>query len=529
MATLQEVQAQSLPDEGRTLASSTAAAEAGTTHARTISAKAVSTIKRNWMAYQPSFGALLLLWVITLIIMTVLLVALALSAAGQLFNTAATSVQSSAASLQTTASVSAAAYRSAAPAVTPNMKRWAAAVRLRAEHAVGAVLLMLCMVLASLTAVAKKLSRAVAMLAVLCWLGFRRLVDSAIREGSKLGTFFTASCVAAASCTSRILAVLAVRSVTFCTTSAELLVRTSTSCSSAVATSTYSVWLQVRSRTDVMWPTLRLHSDCLAHTILTITTTQTCVALLARQTFLPGGNLVVALYALSLLADMWSTACMPELYGRVAAASAAASAMLSSAVRGLQSATADGGHSLARVSHQVFASCVSARTSAHTAIVHSTTQAETLWSGCLFMAPLLLVAVSTLRLAGHVLCLLLPPAAMTAVVLYTTAWLTVPIQVGARAPVMVVAHATARLVCRGLGLPASRSPQATANTAAGMSESPSPVAVASSIREQDHFKVLLYSNFIGCDARFKSNLAMSASDLYLYHCLSSKRPAEAST
>ncbi|KAL3140437.1 hypothetical protein ABBQ38_004696 [Trebouxia sp. C0009 RCD-2024] len=489
MATLQEVrqQAQSLPDADRTPASSTAAAQAGTTLARTFSATAVTNIRRKWMAYQPSFWAPLLLWVIIFIIMTVLLMALALSAAGQLFNTAATSVQSSAASWQTTASVRAAAYRSAAPALTITTKRGAAAVRLRTEHAVGTVLLTLGLVSASLTAVAKTFCRAVAMLAVLCWQRFRSLVDSAIREAINFGSLLTASCAAAVSCTSRNLAVLAVRSMTFSIASAERLSRTATSCSSAVATSTYSAWFQVRSRTIVMWPTLRLHSDSLAHTILTVATIQTCVALLARQTFLPGGNLVVALYASSLLADTMSTASMPELYSRVAAVSAAASAMLSSAAHGVQSATADDGHSLAHVSHRVFTSCVPACTSAHTAIVHLTTRAETLWPGCLFMAPLLLVAIATLGLAGHALCLLMPPAAMTAVVLYTTAWLTVPTQVGAHAPVMVMAHATARLVCKGLGLPASQSPQATANTAADMSASPS--SVVSSIREQEQFKV----------------------------------------
>ena len=82
------------------------------------------------MAYQPSFGAWLLLWVTGLIIMNVLLVALAVAAAGQLLDTAATSAQRSAASLHNTASLSAVAYRSPVPAVTLTVKRWAAAARL---------------------------------------------------------------------------------------------------------------------------------------------------------------------------------------------------------------------------------------------------------------------------------------------------------------------------------------------------------------------------------------------------------------
>lgn len=121
MVDLQDVHkmhAQSLPGAAYTLASPTVAAETGTTHARIFWTQAANTIRRKWMAYQPSFAAQCLLWISILVLSTTLLVALATSAAAQLFYkaaTSATSAQRSAAYLHNTASVSAAACRRVLP------------------------------------------------------------------------------------------------------------------------------------------------------------------------------------------------------------------------------------------------------------------------------------------------------------------------------------------------------------------------------------------------------------------------------
>ena len=355
------------------------------------------------------------------------------------------------------------------------------------------VLLVLCILRAFSTAAATAVHHMLTVFAVLCWQQVWSLADHAGREVTKLGLFVTASCAAAASSISCNLAVLAVRGMTVTTASAKCLTRRAASCCSAVATSAHSAWLQMRSRAVMMWPALWLHLDCLAHTVLIMTTIQTCVALLARQTFLPGGNIVMALYALSLLADFLSTASMRDLCRRVAAVPAAVPAMLWSAAHGVQSATADAAHSLANVSHQVLVGCLPASASAHNALLNLTMQAETLWPGCLFMAPLLSVAVPLLQLAGYALCLLLPRAAMTAVLLSTIVWLTVPIHSGALAPVVVLAHAIAALGSRRLGVPACHPPQATGNRADAVSDPSSPIPVPSSNRGQEQFKVLLYS------------------------------------
>lgn len=446
------------------------------------------------MADQPSFAAQLLLWVTIIVLINVLLVTLATSAAGQLVPTATTSAQHAAVSLHNAASVSATACRIALPTVTPSVKHWAAAARLRTKIVMGIVLLLLGMVPACVIAVAKEIRRILTNFATLCWLGFWSLVEHAVRAVTKLGLFFQASFAAAAS-TSYNIAVSAVRNLTVTAASAKCLVMNTARFSSSMATSAHRVlWLRLCSRTHEDLPALWLHLDCLAHILLTLVTLETCVALLARHTFLPCGNLV-ALYALSLLADIMS---MPDLCGRVAAVPASASAMLSSAGHGIQSATADAAHSLACLSCRVLAGCVPACTSAHTALLLLTTQAETLWPGCLQLAPLLLLSIPLLGFAGHVLYLLLLPAARTVLFLYITAWLTVPIQPGACAPVTVWAHATAAHVCRGLGLPACHTPQATANKATVVSEPASPIAGPWTFAGQEHFKVLLLHTAVHC-------------------------------